>query len=84
MIAQTADVVGIGVRQQEGIDIEAARRIPLQPAAQLGRDIGGLTVGMVRVRADADVDQNRTSAFELDEGHVSVADSEVGGSCRHF
>ena len=84
MVAQTGDVVGIGMCQQEGVDIEATGRICLEPAAQLRRDIGRLAIGIIRIGADAYVDQDRASAFQFDEGHVAVADSEVGGGCRHF
>ena len=81
---EATDMIGVGVREKECVDVEAPLSIARQAVAQLPGYVRRVIVGIVSGATDVDVDEDASPAGELDERHVAVADAEMRcDRCRH-
>jgi hypothetical protein len=83
MIAQAGDVVGVGMAQQEAVDIKSTRVVAFEPPSQIFGDIGHFVVFVVRVSADINVDQQVLAVIETYESHVAVRNGKEGNGSSH-
>lgn len=83
VVAQTRDVVAMGMANQEGVDVEATLIVPLKPASQVFGDVRRVVIVVVRLAADIDVDEDVLTIVEAHQNHVSVGDGEEGERGGH-
>ena len=83
VLLQPEDVVLVGMRQQEGIHVEAPLVVGLQTLPQLLDHVRRVVVHVTGGGPDVDVDEQRPAVFEAVERHVPIADLEVRNNCGH-
>ena len=76
VLDQAADVVGVRMGVEEGVDEQPALFVPIQLLPELFGNIGRVIVLIVGRFADVNVDEDPTTGFGLEQHHVPVVDFE--------